>query len=336
MLVANVSDSTSALSDLMRSNSRQEVLEGALAHAATLVPQKCKGFAVLRQGSDVISAVMDYPADLVGLVVNGPWTQGKTRLLSEGSKDLYNTNHQEIVRHLDQAGMHETKTSVVIPLINREKESTNSRGVAPLMGAMVLDFANNVNLNAAQLESLSDWAAAVSPLLSLFETREEWRLMASDLTTALVGAVDGRDIDTEGHSLKVAQVAMAIGRLKHLSDRELEQLWYGALLHSIGKIVAEEGYANIGANFLDGVPKLSGARLAIRHHQERWDGSGKPDGLKGENIPLLARIVTIANDLVVAGSADRIQPAQAGTKLDPALLPLARSPQVEAILKEMQ
>ncbi len=130
---------------------------------------------------------------------------------------------------------------------------------------------------------------------------------------ALTRALDLRDRETEGHSERVANLAVEIGKVLGLSERQLQNLWRGGLLHDIGKIgvpdlilqkpgaLTPEEWTIMkqhpvwGARILEKVDFLADAIPVVRHHHEAWDGSGYPDGLRGEEIPLLARIFMVAD-----------------------------------------
>src|SRR5678816_2441556 len=124
---------------------------------------------------------------------------------------------------------------------------------------------------------------------------------------SLSATVDARDSYTAGHSRRVQQLALAIGREPGLSQVELDLLGHAALFHDIGKLgipdsillkpasLTEEewvimaSHAEEGASIINRLGFLSDAVPAIRHHHERFDGQGYPDGLSGEDIPLGAR-----------------------------------------------
>jgi HD-GYP domain-containing protein (c-di-GMP phosphodiesterase class II) len=134
-----------------------------------------------------------------------------------------------------------------------------------------------------------------------------------DTIRSLAAAVDAKDPYTRGHAERVAALAVEIGRALSLPPSAIQALEYGGLLHDIGKIgipdaiLAKRGtltedemalvrdHPLIGAEIVSGVEFLREALPAIRHHHERWDGSGYPDRLEGEAIPLVARIVNIAD-----------------------------------------
>ena len=154
--------------------------------------------------------------------------------------------------------------------------------------------------------------------------RAERALAASyeALLVALARALEAKDDETEGHSERVTAYALRLGRALGLRREALEDLRRGALLHDLGKIgipdavlrkpgpLTEEEKALmrthplIGDRILEGLPALQGARGVVRHHHERFDGRGYPEGLQVEEIPLLARIFAVV-DAYDAMTSDR-------------------------------
>jgi diguanylate cyclase (GGDEF)-like protein/putative nucleotidyltransferase with HDIG domain len=132
---------------------------------------------------------------------------------------------------------------------------------------------------------------------------------------SLSATVDARDAYTAGHSRRVQQLALAIGRELGLSQAELDLLGHAALFHDIGKLAIPDAillkpaslteeewelmrrHADEGARIIDRLGFLNDAVPAIRHHHERFDGTGYPDRLNGEEIPLGARIIHVADAL---------------------------------------
>jgi response regulator RpfG family c-di-GMP phosphodiesterase len=127
---------------------------------------------------------------------------------------------------------------------------------------------------------------------------------------------------TKGHTQRVVELCMRIGRHVGLSSGELQDLREGAMLHDIGKIAISDAILNkpgllaeheiesvrqhpvIGDNIIRPIKFLQHCRPVVRHHHERWDGGGYPDGLKGTEIHRFARICTIA-DAVDAMASER-------------------------------
>lgn len=130
---------------------------------------------------------------------------------------------------------------------------------------------------------------------------------------ALTRAIEAKDSFTLGHSERVAEYAVSMGRELELSATEMQTLEFGALLHDLGKIsldekvlaktsqlsvderVMMEMHPMIGKSILEPVEFLRPAIPIVLHHHERWDGTGYPEGLIGEETPLLARIVGVAS-----------------------------------------
>jgi len=145
------------------------------------------------------------------------------------------------------------------------------------------------------------------------EVAEHLETGSPNTVYALAAAVDARDHYTYGHSRNVCKYAVAIGRALDLPSSELERLRIAALLHDIGKIGLSDSvlrkpgpldneewemmkkHSELGATIVSHAPELADCAPAIRHHHEWMDGSGYPSGLKGESIPLQARIIAIAD-----------------------------------------
>jgi hypothetical protein len=165
---------------------------------------------------------------------------------------------------------------------------------------------------------------------------------------ALVAAVEAKDAHTHGHSARVAEMSVLIGRQMGFGPAQLRQLAQGAVLHDIGKIGTADAVLNkpgaltaeerawieehpiAGWEIVRQAPSLRAALSVVRHHHERWDGRGYPDGLAGEAIPLPARIAAVA-DVWDALTSDRAYRAAwsahraldhiiagSGTQFDPA------------------
>ncbi|MDG0812206.1 HD-GYP domain-containing protein [Cohnella rhizosphaerae] len=139
---------------------------------------------------------------------------------------------------------------------------------------------------------------------------------------AMSSALDSRDNETQGHSLRVTAYAWLLGRQMGIEGEQLEMLYRGALLHDVGKIgipdaiLRKEGpldemewaimrtHVNMGVRMLAHIEFLRPALDVVRYHHERWDGLGYPEGLSGEQIPLCARIFAVC-DTYDAITSDR-------------------------------
>jgi putative nucleotidyltransferase with HDIG domain len=151
--------------------------------------------------------------------------------------------------------------------------------------------------------------------VSLEQANKALRERSTAAMESLSATVDARDSYTAGHSRRVQQLSLAIGRELGLSQAELDLLGHAALFHDIGKLAIPDAillkpasltgeewalmqrHAEEGARIIDRLGFLQDAVPAIRHHHERFDGTGYPDRIAGEDIPLGARIIHVADAL---------------------------------------
>jgi diguanylate cyclase (GGDEF)-like protein len=186
------------------------------------------------------------------------------------------------------------------------------------------------------LLALGDHAGAV---LHNTRLREELRTTYVGTVRVLSDAIEAKDRFLRGHADEVAAYVAAVADRLELEPRQREELVYSSLLHDIGKIAISERillkpaeltpeersvvqlHPRIGYRLVQQVPALRAIQTAILHHHERWDGEGYPAGLRGEEIPLQARIVAVA-DAFSAMTADR--PYRGRMTLDEACTELER------------
>ncbi|NPB09016.1 MAG: response regulator [Thermodesulfobacteria bacterium] len=178
-----------------------------------------------------------------------------------------------------------------------------------------------------------------APLAENFILYESILLNLHDALRALVKTLEAKDPYTKEHSERVTQIALLIGKEMGLSNDELESLKVAGHLHDIGKVgikdyillkpgrLTPEEYEIIkkhpliGAEIVGYIGLLRQEVEIIKHHHERWDGRGYPDGLAGEDIPLLARVLAVADTY------------DAMTSVRPYRPPLPREAAVEEILR---
>jgi putative nucleotidyltransferase with HDIG domain len=170
----------------------------------------------------------------------------------------------------------------------------------------------------AEMYKLVWWASLIFAI-PLYTTRRSYqdyteiREMFTQTITALAGAVDKRDPTTSKHSWNVKEIAGDIGRQLRLGEADLEALEWGGLLHDVGKIGVPDAvllkaerltreermqmnsHPVLGAQIIAPVTRLSRELPIIRNHHEWYNGSGYPDRLIGDEIPLLARILHVAD-----------------------------------------
>jgi HD-GYP domain-containing protein (c-di-GMP phosphodiesterase class II)/GAF domain-containing protein len=259
-----------------------------------------------------------------GIVLTALGKAGETRVQIDS--DGLHPGEQHPMELIDQAL--ESEQTIIVSGANQ-----TSRVIIPLQtprgqyGALWVQVPEQFWSNSRytdNLHTLANQAAiALERSLLIMETRKQ----AEELETAyhelevtydqtlgaLSSALDARDRETEGHSLRVARIAHRLGLRVGLTQEQAKTLERGSILHDIGKIGISDSillkpgplsekewltmreHPDIGARIIEGIPFLQETLPVIRFHQERWNGSGYPIGLKGHEIPVMARIFSIVD-----------------------------------------
>lgn len=183
------------------------------------------------------------------------------------------------------------------------------------LGYAVIGFLFAVLWAPAGLELVSVLVMIAPLLLAQWSLTQRYAEREAHQRTvaALVAAVEARDPVMRGHSARVAATCSLIAEAMHLSPRRVEALQFAAQLHDIGLVGPRprsfdddrsmsrfdreriRQHPMRGVEMLRDIDFLSSAIVAIRHHHERWDGRGYPHGLAGDDIPLLSRIIAVAD-----------------------------------------
>ena len=205
------------------------------------------------------------------------------------------------------------RSAMCAPLVNRSK----------VMGIIYLDSTDKSNLfSKDDLSLLSALALKAGIALDNARLYDDMRNNFYNTVETLVRAIQARDQYTSGHSARVTRYSLMIADRLNLSTKQKHQLYLASMLHDIGKIgipddllnrpgkLSEEelqkirDHVTMGANMLKAMGEMHPIVPLILHHHEAWDGSGYPDGLKGEQIPELSRIIAVA-DTFDAMTSDR-------------------------------
>lgn len=171
-------------------------------------------------------------------------------------------------------------------------------------------------------------------IANLAKAAEDNRELFVGTVKALAAAIDGKDRYTRGHSERVSRVSVAVGQRLGMDEEEVETLRISALLHDVGKIAVDDAilkkpsaltneefeimktHPKAGYKILKNIPAMKNYLPGLYMHHEMVNGAGYPQGLKGEEIPLQAKIISVA-DTFDAMTIDR--PYQKGMQLDAAL-----------------
>ena len=207
----------------------------------------------------------------------------------------------------------QVRSAVCAPLVNRGK----------VLGIIYLDSSDRSNLYTKDdLSLLSAMALKAGIALDNARLYDDMRNLFFNTVETLVRAIQARDQYTSGHSARVSRYALLMGERLRLSTKEKHHLYLTSMLHDIGKIglpddllnrpgkLSEEetqkvrDHVKLGASMLKALGEMHPIVPLILHHHEAFDGSGYPDGLKGDQIPLICRIVAVA-DTYDAMTSDR-------------------------------
>ena len=210
-----------------------------------------------------------------------------------------------------------------------------------------------------ELKLLISVAEQVAAVLSNTDLYNELESFVINVVKSLVYTIEEKDLYTHGNSKRVSEFSGLIADKLGLDSDQKEDLNWAAILHDIGKIGIPElilnktvklddseydvikGHPMKGYHILQPIKQLNGSLPGILHHHERFDGNGYPDRLKGEEIPLMARIIAIADtfDAISSSRAYRsarsrqealaIMEKAAGTQLDPELVGIFKSAYAE-------
>ena len=191
-----------------------------------------------------------------------------------------------------------------------------------IIGILTVGSKRPAAYSAEDLSTLENLASQIGVALENARRVEDLDALFIGTVKSLSAAIDAKSKWTAGHSERVCAYAMKIGSTLGLNPKELKELELASLLHDIGKIgtyesilekpgkLTDEEMAIVkehpgkGAEILAPIKQLKAILPAIKYHQEYYDGSGYPEGIKGEAIPRYARIISVA-DTVDAMGADR-------------------------------
>ncbi len=201
-----------------------------------------------------------------------------------------------------------SSTGVVELMVAPVRSREHSFGII-----LITRNANTDEFRASDMMIVESLANFCGDLIRNHRLVREMREMSVQMVRSLVNAVDQKDEYTSGHSLRVAYYATRLGSELNLRDVDLQMLQWGALLHDVGKIgirddvlkkegrLTDDEFNHIKEHpmrshtVVQAVPQLADALAGILHHHEHYNGKGYPYGLSGEDIPLQARIIQIAD-----------------------------------------
>jgi HD-GYP domain-containing protein (c-di-GMP phosphodiesterase class II) len=230
--------------------------------------------------------------------------EGVAGWVAANKKPLLIKNTFEDKRYIRVEGYSEKNSMVCVPIVTKDE----LKGVISLEASAALrEFTDD------DLEFMLVLANQAAIAIDNAQLCNHLQKSYFDTISALANAVEAKDPYTLGHSERVTQYSITIAEQMNLSDDDTQTIQYSAILHDVGKIGVSGNILNkvgrlsfeeycaikqhtvIGENIIKRVDFLQDTRPIIRGHQEHYDGSGYPDGLAREEIPLLARILAVAD-----------------------------------------
>jgi len=295
-------------------------------------PGDVRGYVV--RGTDLgkyaFEAVQGYSQSMLALTPeHGPWREPGPRVVGNLVAELFQPNKAELRAALGELGLRNAISTAVVPVEGRFYRH----------GSLVLHRHSGSVFDEGELKEVAHFGAILGEAQSQAVELRRTKLSLVEFTRAFVQAMEAQDYAQLGHAERVTAYAQAVGRALELSNQEMVDLYFAAMLHDIGKLgagldlsIEDMEHPQRGANLVASAALLRPAADGIRGHHESWDGTGFPGGLRKEQIPLLARVVAVA-DVFDTLSSERGQAmpmrevekaleARAGRELDPSLVQL--------------
>jgi HD-GYP domain-containing protein (c-di-GMP phosphodiesterase class II) len=325
-------DPVATVETLLTQRSPSEQGELVLRHLQVTLEGDIRGYIV--SGTTLSGyrflTTRGYSSSMLDLIPqHGPWRDPGPRIVQNLIQELFTPNEKEMRTLLSELGMREAKATLVVPLAS----GTGAQG------ALVLHRHSPEGFTEDDLKVTKRWGRILGEALSAHEELSRTRKSLVEFTRAFVEAMEAQDFTQLGHAQRVTSYSLALGRTLELKNDNLFDLYFAAMLHDIGKLgtgtdlsVEDSEHPSRGANLIASSPLLTRAADGIRHHHERWDGSGFPEGRIGEAIPLMARIIAVADAFDLLSSergqalpmreVEKALEARAKNDLDPKLVNL--------------
>jgi HD-GYP domain-containing protein (c-di-GMP phosphodiesterase class II) len=283
-------DALATVNAFFKITSAPERTRFVLEHLCERFTGDVRGFSVtLREGQPTIELSRGYRTELKDLKVKGIDQDNSPHLITNIG-ELFSQSSNETLYALTQAGVLEAKSTLLTPVKNDQDH-----------GLLVLQRFDG-KVSESDLNTASQWGTLLATSHELRENARHAQQSLIEFSKTFMEAIESQDFKQLGHAERVTNYALALGRAKGLSRQELLDLYFAAMLHDVGKLgsgldlsIEDPNHPQRGANMLAASTLLEVARNAIRAHHEHWDGTGFPNKLVGERIPLLARIIAVAD-----------------------------------------
>lgn len=317
---------------LARARTAKELGREVISALLESIPGDSRGLLITgdEEAGYSFTAQVGYADTLLqAAAVNGPWRSPGPRLVANLVAELFTSNEPEVRTDYGALGLREASSALVVPVAGRYER----------YGALMILRHGAPPLTEEDVKLAGRWGAVLGEALGKESELRLAKLSLVQFTRAFVQAFESPYFAQLGHAERVTSYALALGRAQGLSRAQLADLYFAAMLHDIGKLgngldpsIEDLEHPQRGANMVAVSELLAAAADGVRHHHEAWDGSGFPDGLRKEAIPLLARLVAVADTFDLLSSergqalplrdVEKALEAQAGRTLDPAIVAL--------------
>jgi HD-GYP domain-containing protein (c-di-GMP phosphodiesterase class II) len=227
--------------------------------------------------------------------------------------------HNDIAPDCDWARLGDHFRRFVCVPLGRDRRS---------LGILIaIDKNNSTEFSSVDLKLLNNVGNQCSIFLENASLYRDMQDLFMGVLHALTRSIDAKDAYTRGHSQRVAELSRELARKIGISDDQCDRIYLSGLLHDVGKIgvpeavltkpgrLTDEEFATIkkhpaiGAQILGNIRQLQDIVPGVLFHHERWDGHGYPHGLAGDNIPLMGRIICVADSFDAMSSTRTYRPA---------------------------
>jgi response regulator RpfG family c-di-GMP phosphodiesterase len=322
-----------------------EVLRTITEAAVKITAAKASAIRLLNRKRDELTAAASYGLSL-DYLAKGPVRVAESPVDQEALAghpvSVLDITKDPRIRYREEARAEGLVSLLTLPL----------RRGSDTFGVLRVYSAQRHQWSGRELRLLQAFADHAAIAIHNARLHEDLRRSYWETVNALARAIEAKDPHTLGHSERATDYALQLGRALNLGADRMETLRFAATLHDIGKIglsdrsLSRLGHLDvndevlvrmhplIGITILQPIEFLAPVLEAVRYHHEQWDGNGYPEGLAGDKIPILARMLAVANhyDNLRTGSPGRPgvseqEAAQslrraAGKELDPELVPV--------------
>lgn len=298
----------------------EKLMKKLLDIAMVLVPEAEGGsISLVRNGSWEFVTAKNYDEKILGsLKLKAEWLlQADENIFVV--KDIMKKNEsiipEDIFKKMLKAMNNKRPEETIIGTIRDENGN--------VLGHIALDiFGKGAEFSSSSKEAIYFLIKLASNLMIMKKYYEHQRQFQQELIKLMIMMLEMKDRYTKGHSERVARISKIIAQKMGLPNEEMERLYFAALIHDVGKVSVPNSILNkpsrltaeeyevikqhpaLAADMLVAFNYLRSISEIVRYHHERWDGKGYPEGLKGEEIPLLSRILALA-DAFDAMTSDR-------------------------------